>query len=88
MVIMKVEKTYKPDDCRNTAKNLLTEVSRLLEQAGKTNDRLERREIYLQAMTMSGEAYGLLGKARKLNEKDVRAEKRFSRAKETLAARG
>jgi hypothetical protein len=73
---MDIEQTYKSEKCRKTAQNLLTEVSRLVNQAAKTVDNVERRELYLQAMVMSNEAYDLLGKARKISGKTHSVEKR------------
>jgi hypothetical protein len=63
---MNVKYTYNSDKYRKTARNLLTEVSKLVKQAGKTVDTIERRELYLQAMNISEKAYNLLGKARKV----------------------
>ena len=64
---MNVEETRNSDKCRKTARNLLTEVSRLVSKAGKTYDSRMRHELYLEAMSMSNEAYNLLGEARKLS---------------------
>jgi hypothetical protein len=85
---MSIQQAYKFDECRKTAKNLLTSVSRLVDEAGRLADKAERRELYLKAMSMSDEAYRLLGKARRSDENGIPAEKRFGKAKRTVSARG
>ena len=55
---------------RKAARNLLTEVSRMMEEAGKISDIQQRHELYLQAMRKSDEAYNLLGKARQARQKN------------------
>jgi hypothetical protein len=85
---MDIEQAYKSEKCRKTAQNLLTSVSRLVNQAAKTADNVERRELYLQAMSMSNEAYDLLGKARKIYGK-TRSDKKICRnARENLSSAG
>jgi hypothetical protein len=81
---MNVEQTYKSEKCRKIAQNLFTEVDKLVNQAAKTADSAKRRELYLQAMGMSSEAYELLGKARQIYDKPRSVEKRFRNAGENI----
>ncbi len=60
---MKVEQFPESKEYRKAARNLLSKVSRLMDEAVKTADPCRRRMIYLKAMSMSDEAYSLLGKA-------------------------
>ena len=85
---MNIEQIYKSDKCRKTAQNLLSAVNRLVNQAAKTADKVERRELYLQAMGMSNEAYELLGKAREIYGKTRSVEKKFRNAKKALSSGG
>ena len=62
---MDVEKIHESKECRKAARNLFTAVGKLMDEAVRTDDLHRRREIYLQAMSMSDQAYNLLGKARK-----------------------
>jgi hypothetical protein len=63
---MNVQQINESKNYRKAARTLLSEVSKLIDEAGKSIDSTERRELYLQAMCISDEAYTLLGKAKKL----------------------
>lgn len=79
---MKVEQLNESKDYRKAARNLLTAVGKLMDEADQTDDSRLRYNFYLKAMSMSDEAYKLLGKAREFTPK-TRAGERKSVANRT-----